>query len=303
MIFLGRTSRFPFLSGFFGIIIYLTGQFSKPFLSDLKNTEGNLSNYSIRPSSSNNGNDILFLWLQGIEKPFTNQYPNEFKTTVVRIEDLLNSKVRIWHNSQNDIFQLTNSKGTILMKYTWFSWLFLLILGPSLFFHLSAYYETKKSTINIKSYWDMWEYIVGTKEPIMKHNYRIHVSRNVEINEWFENLFLSEDKRRVILEDRVTAWRQFFNIVGKHGITKEVRTWLGDMAKGNDFLNRYDLFNKVVKGDGSLGKIDQTTDTIFEFLSTYLDEGRDNYESLGKPFKENFPKEYYKIMDQLNRLR
>lgn len=73
--------------------------------------------------------------------------------------------------------------------------------------------------------------------------------------------------------------------------------------KGETFLEGYDLFNIVIKGEGSMDKIISTTDSIFDFLSTYLDSGREHYNDLGKPFKDKFPEEYSKIMDHLNRLR
>jgi hypothetical protein len=149
----------------------------------------------------------------------------------------------------------------------------------------------------------MWEYAFGATKPIMKHNYRTYNPNDVLDTSWVESLYTSNQKRKQRLEEYITSWKQFFNITGKHAINDEVRAWMMTMPKGKTFLEGYDLFNIVIKGEGSLDKIIDTTDSIFDFLSTYLDYGREHYNDLGKPFKEKYPEEYAKIMEHLNRLR
>lgn len=86
-------------------------------------------------------------------------------------------------------------------------------------------------------------------------------------------------------------------------MTPSVREWIAQYTNGIEFLEGYDFYEKLIKRDILSNKLDETYDTIFEFMSIRLDEGREQYEDLGKLFREKFPREYFKIIKELNKLR
>ncbi|WP_209401682.1 hypothetical protein [Pseudozobellia sp. WGM2] len=297
---IGRTPIPIFIGSFLTLLFAAYLQLSRPFLSDFHQKKGIVLKYEVDECPSNNRSDCLYVWLKNMDKPFYNPYSSDYKPFLQG--DYTNKEITIWTNSKREFFQIVANNLTII-KYVWFFNWNLILIFIFLLFHYGAFMETKNATLNINTYGKMWAYTIGQIEPIMKHNYRKYNPNDVLNTSWFDDLFTTKRKKKEDLENQVTNWKQFFHITGKHGITKEVRTWLMTIKKGKIFLEGYDLFYLIVNGKGSIEKINRTTNEIFEFISIHLDRGREYYEVIGKPFKENFPKEYYKIMDQLNRLR
>ena len=287
-----------FISGFVWLLCLLALQITRPFLSVLNVREDLLVKYEVRQVDKKS----LLIWMGDDEEPFINPYSNKFKILTGNIEQYLNKNVTIWYNSNREFLQF-KYKEKIILKYNWFNPWLLILYSIALYIHFASYRLTKKDSININSYSAMWKYVFREKKLIMKKNHRTYNPSGALDTSWVESLYTSNKKRKQRLEEYVISWKQFFNITGKHAINTEVRAWMMTMQKGKIFLEGYDFFNIVIKGEGSMDKKISTTDAIFDFLSTYLDSGREHYNDLGKPFKDKFPEEYAKIMEHLNRLR
>ena len=73
---------------------------------------------------------------------------------------------------------------------------------------------------------------------------------------------------------------------------------------GRKFMKGYRMINLFVNTNSLLGSKNKI-ETITSFMALYFDsEIQDNYyDEFGLPFKEKFPNEYEKLMDELNKLK
>ncbi len=165
----GPSPLAPFIGGVGSIIIYIVMQITRPFLSSFKKVNGVLVKHEIVSEKWKYDFDYLALWLKSEKEPFINQYPRDYEVTLNNIDGLIGHEVTLWYDNKREIYQIV-SNGITLMDYDWFAPIFLIILAIGLLFHIYAYKETKSKTTNIKTYWNMWEYVFGKKVPIMKYN-------------------------------------------------------------------------------------------------------------------------------------
>lgn len=163
---IGRGPKLPFLSGFLTIFLYLISQLTTPFLSDLKKISGEV----VRVEPYGYGSEkVIRIW---IDAPLTEPYTSRYIDVVDKYSEEL-SEVTIWVNTKKEIKQM-KAESQMLYEYKWFNPFLLIILTIGVFFHIGAYWETRKKTTNINNYWDMWDYVFGGRKPIMKHNNKLY---------------------------------------------------------------------------------------------------------------------------------
>lgn len=164
-----RNPKWPIYGGTGIILLYFFGQFSQPFISTFKKTEGILKNHTIIKNDNSDINEILKIWISGFEEPFFNEYPGDYSEFLKNIDKIKNEKVTIWYSKNQEIMQF-EYKDSLLIDYDWFNPWLLLILGSGISFHWLAFREMKEKCFNIKTIWDMYDYTIGGKELIMKYN-------------------------------------------------------------------------------------------------------------------------------------
>jgi hypothetical protein len=174
---IGRGPLVPFLaSGFGGIFLFFIGQLTSPFLSNFNKVEGVLVKYET-VKNHERGNKMIRIWLNDtISQPYVNYYnapQRELKKHIDSMEHII-----LWVNKNREIMQL-EANGIKIVDYHWFNPWLLILLGIGLFFHIYSYKETKSKTTNINTYWDMWEYALGGRYPIMKYNNKPYDPKNV----------------------------------------------------------------------------------------------------------------------------
>lgn len=298
---IGRTPLPVFIGGFFGLLFGVYLQLSKPLLSDFKKISGEVSSYQITDCPNQNSPECLEIWLTTETKPFYNSYPGDYKP-FIKEDNYLNKKITLWYNSKREFYQIS-SNGVLVIKHVRFFYWNLILFAICLLFHFGAYYETKKKTTNIKTYWLMWDYAFYAIKPIMKHNRRTYNPDDVIDLSWPDSLFISKKEKERKIKNKVNSWVLLFKLCNLRSLSPEVCEWLNEFPQGVKFLESFTFYNKLLQSDGSKDKIIKVTDTIFDFLSSHMDTGREYYNDLGKLFKEKFPKEYRNFLIEMNKLR
>ena len=150
------------------ILLYLLGQLTRPFLSDFDKVEGVLVKHETVTNYQRGSNKILKIWLNDtLTQPYISTYNDPQKAIKPHIDNI--EQVSVWVNSNREIMQLEASNIKIV-EYKWFNPLLLLFLAFGIFFYVLSMQATKKETVNIKTHRHMWEYVLGYREAIMKHN-------------------------------------------------------------------------------------------------------------------------------------
>lgn len=173
-----KNPKWPIISGVFGILIYLISQFSQPFIFNFKLVEGTFIKYSILEDKDNSANEIVNVWISDYEEPFINKYPGSYKELLDNINNLKNQKITIWYSGNQEIRQL-KFRDNLLIQYDWFNPLLLIILGIGISFQWVAYREMKEKCTNIKTICDMYDYVWGGRELIMKYNDKPYNPKNL----------------------------------------------------------------------------------------------------------------------------
>ncbi|SHJ05347.1 hypothetical protein SAMN04488513_102691 [Pseudozobellia thermophila] len=296
--------RILFIKGAFLLLLLLVYQlFKKPFLSDFDISSGELKKYEMKRSRGMENKRILYLWLNDtISQPFTTEYKEPQKNINTNIGFIEKYGLTIWHDKRREIKQLQSNK-TLIVDYDWFWWPSLLFYLYSLAIHFGMFLLVKKDSININSYADMWSYTIGEREIIEKHNYRKYERGGILPFMLYNPMFRSKKNRESIYEAEITFWRQFFNICNARAMKPAVREWMEQTPKGRAFLQGYDFYEKLIRSEIPPWKLTRTTDSIFEFISLRLDFGREHYEDFGRLFREEFPREYFKMLKELDKIR
>jgi hypothetical protein len=159
-----------------GIVIFFITQLTTPVLSSFNKVEGILIKHET-VYNYGRGNKMIHIWLNDtISQPYVNYFnapQRELKKHIDSMEHII-----LWVNKNREIMQL-ESNGINIVDYHWFNPWLLIILGIGLFFHIYSYKETKSKSTNINTYWDMWEYALGYRYPIMKYNNKPYDPKNV----------------------------------------------------------------------------------------------------------------------------
>ena len=296
----GRTPLPIFVGFFIGLFYVAYVQFKNPSLSDFHKITDNISNYALNNQDRDFYKHHILIWLENEKKPVKNFYRSTFK--IFEDDKLLNKKITLWFDSNDEIRQISVN-GLVIVKYDWFlSWNLIWVV-VALAFHLGAYYEVKKKTINIKTYWNMWEYAFGARKPVMKHNRRIYDPNDALDNSWFDDLFVSKDEREMKSKDLYSSWKRFFKLCEIRSLTPEVKEWMNQSSKGVEFLEGFSVYYNVMQSSTDIERILKTTEKAFDFLSQHMDVDREYYEELGKPFKEKFTTEYNNFINEMDKLR
>jgi len=163
----GRTPLPPFIGGAGSIIIYLIMQITNTPLTNFQRLSGRVVKHET-VYNYERSNKMIQIWLNDtLSQPYVNFYNDPQRRINKHIAQI--EQVTIWVNDNREIMQMEANK-KLIVDYDWFVPLFLVILAIGLFFHIYAFKETKSKTTNIKTYWNMWEYVFGKKVPIMKYN-------------------------------------------------------------------------------------------------------------------------------------
>ncbi|MRX62934.1 hypothetical protein [Maribacter luteus] len=295
--------RWAFLSGAFMLLLLLITQLQREFLSDFQVSNGKLAKHEIQVYRGMEDERVLYLWLNDtLSKPYFSKFKQPQRKINRNISFIKKYGVTIWHNDKREIKQLKSNK-TIIVDYDWFWWPSLLFyLAPS-WLHFGIFLIVKKESININSYTDMWNYTMGNHDIILISSRKKYRSGGLLPFLLFSPMFRSTKNRKSIFDSLIISWRQFFNICNVHAMNPEVRRWMNQQTKGKEFIDGFDFYRNLIKTELPSYKLVETTESIFKFISLRIDSGREHYEDFGKLFRQEFPNEYYKMLEQLNKLR
>ncbi len=296
----GRTPLPVFVGFFVSLLFGAYLQFKRPFLSDFATIEGKVLKFETNKNDLRDKNEQLSIWLQNDEQPYINLYPGDYKSFLKG--NYQNKDIYIWYDSNREISQMS-VEGLTIIKYNWFLYWNLILVIVELAFHLGAYYEAKKKTVNIKTYWNMWEYAFGARKPVMKHNRRIYDPNDALDNSWFDDLFVSKNEKKMKRKNLYSSWKRFFKLCEIRSLTPEVKEWMNQSSKGKEFLEEFSVYYNVMQSSTDIERILKTTEKAFDFLSQHMDVDREYYEEFGKPFKEKFATEYNNFINEMDKLR
>ena len=161
--------KWPILSGTGIILTYIIVQLNQPLISNFKIAEGNFIKYSLVENESNSPHKMIKIWISNTKEPFINEYPGSYNSVIDNLDYIKNQKVTIWYSNNQEIRQLKCSNH-FLIKYNWFNPWLLLILALGISFVWGSYIEMKEKCSNISTIWDMFDYVFGGRELIMKYN-------------------------------------------------------------------------------------------------------------------------------------
>lgn len=287
------------------LLLYLFfNQLNTPLLSKYKFESGQLKKIAFAESHSPHKRKTLLLWINdSVNGPYEVMSSMAQKKIIRNVSFIKKHGTTIWYDYKQEVKQL-NSNNTILVKYNWFLWPSIIFWTFGFSLHVGIYLAVKNESVNIQSYWDMCLYALGRKDFIVNKNYKKFKLSDYQPNTiFYKPIYISKKTRKTQQQKLITSWRQFFNICGAFALKPGVREWMSQEKYGKAFLEGFEFYKNLISNQEPSYKLAQTTDTIFEFISLRLDAGREHYQNFGEVFRQKFPKEYFKMLEQLDKLR